>query len=116
MIKTNMSACFLAYYEVHGDIQGPNLVKNMPNMQILTTRILNIQIGASILCGDIFNDYLWSYMIETDMSACVLTFYRICDNLWDKKLVKIVAKIQVLSPLNPEYLICCLDISMVICD
>ena len=78
--------------------------------------ILNIQIGASIFCGEIFNDHLWSYMIETDMSACVLTFYRICDNLQDKKLVKIMAKIQVLSPLNPEYLIWCLDISMVICD
>ena len=35
-------------------------------------------------CGDIFNYYLWSYMIETDIPACVMTFrvYGLQDENW----------------------------------
>ena len=55
--------------------------KNMPNIPISTTRILNIQYGDSILCGDVFNDYLWSYMIESDMLACVFNCFCIYGDL-----------------------------------
>ena len=42
------------------------------------------------------------YMIETDMTACVLTCFRVYAYLQNKKLVKIMPNIQILSPLNPE--------------
>ena len=98
MTETDIQACILTCVRVHGDLQDLKLVKNKPIMPILAPSILNIQSGAAILSQDIFNDYLWSYMIETDMPACVLTFYRIQNNLQDKKLVKNMAKIQVLPP------------------
>ena len=103
---------FLTYYEVHGDIQGPHLVKKYPKYMLnLPTRILNIQFGASILCRDIFNDYLGSYMIETDMTVCILTCFRVNVDLQDKKSVKNMLKIQNLSSLNLEYLIWCFNIN-----
>ena len=40
-------------------------------------------------------------MIETDMPACVLTCFMVYCDLQDKKLVKNMPKIQILSP--PEF-------------
>ena len=41
-------------------------------------------------------------MIETDMAACVLTCVRIYGDLQDKKLVKNMQIIQILTPLETE--------------
>ena len=43
------------------------------------------------------------------MSACVLTCFRVYGDLQDKKLVKYMPKIKILSPLNPEFPIWCLS-------
>ena len=42
-------------------------------------------------------------MIETDMTACVLTCFRLYGYLQDKKLVKNMPKIQILPSLNSVY-------------
>ena len=90
----------------------------MPKMSILTTRILNNESGGSILCWEVFNDYLWSYMIESDMLACVLNCFRIYGDLQYKKLSKICHKYRFCPLLNQELqsgpLILCWDIFMTV--
>ena len=58
-----------------------------------------------------FNDYIWSYMIATDISACVLTCYRIFDNFQDKKLmieidILLVSSTKKLSKMCQIYRFC----------
>ena len=53
--------------------RAQNVVKNMPIIPILPPWIMIFQSGGLNIVQNIFNDYLWSYMIETDIPACVLT-------------------------------------------
>ena len=62
----------------------------------------DIQSRASILCWNIFNDYLWSYTIESDMLACVVACFCIYGNLQYKKFVKNVPNLQILPPPESE--------------
>ena len=59
-----------------------------------------IQSGASTLYTNICNDYLWPLMVETDMPVYVFTCFRVYGDLQDKKLVKNMPKIPILS--HPE--------------
>ena len=60
--------------------------------------ISNYQSGAWILCWDIFYDYLYSYMDETDIQACILTCVRVHGDLQDHKLVKNKPIMPILAP------------------
>ena len=53
---------------------------------------------ALILCWDISNDFLMSYMIETDVSVCVLIGLDVYIDFEDQKLVKNKQKIGDLAP------------------
>ena len=72
----------------------------------------DIQSRASILCWNIFNDYLWSYMIESDMLACVVACFCIYGDLQYKKIVKNMPKIHILSPLKQKSSIWFLNIML----
>ena len=65
----------------------------------------NHQSGTWILCWDIFYDYLYSYMDETDIQACILTCVRVHGDLQDQKLVKNKPIMPILAPwiLNIQY-------------
>ena len=97
---TDMRACILSYVRVAGDLQGPKCGEKYANYANFGSLNLEYSIWSLNIVQNIFNDYLWSYMIETDISACVLTCYRIFDNLQDKKLIKNMPKIQVLPSLE----------------
>ena len=105
MIKTDMSACVLTCFVFYGDLQGQKLIKKCQNVNF--DRI--IQSGSLTLYRDIFNDYLWSHIIKSDMPACVLTWIGVYGDLQGNKLVKKCQKCQFWS-LNPNYLIWCLNI------
>ena len=53
---------------------------------------------TTILCWDISNDFLMSYMIETDVSVCVLICLDLDVGFQDQKLVKNKQKIGDLAP------------------
>ena len=53
---------------------------------------------ALILCWDISNDFLMSYMIETDVPVCVLICVDVFVGFQDQKLVKNKQKIADLAP------------------
>ena len=53
---------------IHGDLQGQKWIKNAKNVN-LWPKIRTIQSSALTLFIDIFNGYLWSLMIETDITA-----------------------------------------------
>ena len=110
MIDTDVQACILSYVRIRVDLQGPKCGEKYANYTNFASLNPDFSIWSLNIVQNIFNDYLWSYMIETDISACVLFCYRIFDNLQDKKLIKNMPKIQVLPPLNPEYPICYLNI------
>ena len=94
MIETDMQAYVLTCYRFYGYVKEENLVKNIPKIQTLAP------LNPSL---DLFNDYLLSYMIETDMPAYVLTCFRFYGYVKEENLVKNIPKILTLSPLNPEY-------------
>ena len=72
MVETDKSADFLTCFGVCGNLnKGQILVKKYP---ILTP-------VASRLCKGIFNGYLWSYIIEKDISGCVLTYFEVDGDL-----------------------------------
>ena len=98
-----MRACILSCVRVHGDLQGLKCGEKYANYANFGSLNLEYSIWSLNIVQNIFNDYLWSYMIETDISACVLTCYRIYDDFQDKKLVKNMSKTLVLPPLNLEY-------------
>ena len=81
MMETDMPVCVLTCFGVYGGLQGQKLVKNKPKIADLAHQIPTIQSGASLLCWDIPNDYLWSYMMETDMPVCVLNCFRVYDDV-----------------------------------
>ena len=88
--------------------------KNWSKIANLALLIPKIQSGAFILCRHIPNDYLWSYMMETDMPVCVLTCFGVYGDVQGQKLVKNKPKIAAFAPksrksnLVPRY---CVDIS-----
>ena len=98
-----MQACILSCVRVHGDHQGLKCGEKYANYANFGSLNLEYSIWSLNIVQNIFNDYLWSYMIETDISACVLTCSRIYDDFQDKKSVKNMSKTQVLPPLNLEY-------------
>ena len=53
---------------------------------------------ALILCWDISNDFLMSYMIETDVQVCVLICLDIYVGFQDQQLAKNKQKIAELAP------------------
>ena len=91
---------------------GPKLDEKYAKYANFDSLNPDIQSWASILCWNIFNDYLWSYMIESDMLACVVACFCIYGNLEYKKIVKDMPKTQILSPLKPKSSIWCLNIML----
>ena len=83
IMETGMVVCVLTCF---GGVSRKNrLVKDKPKILILSPWITNINSGASMMCRYISNNYLWSYTIETDISAGCLGFY---GNLDGQNLVK----------------------------
>ena len=103
MIDTDIRACILSCVRVHGDLQDPKCGEKYANYANFGSLNPDFSIWSLNIVQNIFNDYLWSYMIGTDISACVLTGYRIYDDFQDKKSVKNMSKTLVLPPLNLEY-------------
>ena len=84
--------------------------KNKPKINNLALQIPKIQSGAFILCRHIPNDYLWSYMMETDIPVCIVTCFGIYGGFQGQKLVKINQNITDFAPRNPKNSIWCLNI------
>ena len=97
MIDTDMRECILSCVRVHVISRAQNVRKyaNYANFGSLNP---DFSIWSLNIVQNIFNDYLCSYMIETDISACVLTCYRLYDDFQDKKSVKNMSKTLVLNP------------------
>ena len=74
-----------------------------------TCQIWIIQSGALTLYTDIFNYYLWSHRIESDMPARVLTWIGVYGDLQGHELVNKCQKWRFWS-LNSNYSIWCLNI------
>ena len=91
MIKTNMSACVEICFRL-------TVTSSAINTDFAPT---SLQFCASILCQDIFNYYLLSYMMKTVILACRLTCLDIYGDLEGKKLVKNKSKLSILN--TPEF-------------
>ena len=90
----------MTYCELDSDLQSQKLVKICKNAPE-SPWIQNIQSGASVLYQDIFNDYVWSYIIGTDMPECFLTCFRVMVVSRATNWSKICQKCQ-LCPLNSD--------------
>ena len=58
----------------------------------------NHQSGSWILCWDIFNDHLCSYMIDTDMRECILSCVRVHVISRAQNVVKNMRIMPILAP------------------
>ena len=67
---------------------GPKLDEKYAKYANFDSLNPDIQSWASILCWNIFNDYVWSYMIESDMLACIVACFCIYGDLQYKKCQK----------------------------
>ena len=81
---------------------GPKLDEKYAKYANFDSLNPDIQSWASILCWNIFNDYLWSYMIESDMLKCAVTCFCIYGDLQYKKIIKNVPNIQIFPPPDSE--------------
>ena len=106
-----MPVCILSCVRVHDDLQGPKCGEKYANYASFGSLDLEYSIWSLNIVQNIFNDYLWSYMIETDISAFVLTCYSIFDNFQDKKLmieidILLVSSTKKLSKMCQIYRFC----------
>ena len=98
MVETDMPVYVLTCFRVYSDLQDKKLVKNMPKIQILSPWNRNHQSGSWILCWDIFNDHLCSYMIDTDMRECILSCVRVHVISRVQNVVKNMRIMSILAP------------------
>ena len=91
-----MRACILSCVRIHGNLQGPNCGEKYAKYANFGSKNPDFSIWSLTIVQNIFNDYLWSYMIETDIPACVLTCFRVYGDLQDEKFVKNMSKVQIL--------------------
>ena len=70
MMLTDILVCVLTLFEVYGGLKGQKLVENKPKLAHVPPKFRKRNFGACILCLDIINEYISSYMIETDIEAC----------------------------------------------
>ena len=98
MIETDVPVCVLICLDVNVGFQDQILVKIRKKWPIWPPKFQKSILGALILCWDIANDSLRSYMIETDLPVCVLIFLDVYVGFQDQKLVKNKQKIADLAP------------------
>ena len=92
MIETDVTVCVLTFLDVYIGFEDQKLVKNKQKIADFATKILNFNCVALILCWDISNDFIMSYMIETDVSVCVLIGLDVYVGFQDQILVKVSKK------------------------
>ena len=88
-----MSTCVLICLGVYADLLFHNWSKLCQKCRFRR----NIESGTSILYQEIFYYYLWSYVIEINMSACGLPSLQVYGDLQREKLVKDMPKMPILS-------------------
>ena len=80
---------------------GPKLDEKYAKYANFDSLNPDFQSWAPILCWNIFNDYLWSYMIESDMLACVVACFCIYGDLQYKNVSEMCQIYRFCSLLNP---------------
>ena len=98
MMETDVPVCVLICLDVYVSFQDPKLVKNKQKITDFTPKSWKFNCVALILCWDISNDFLMSYMIETDVPVCVLICLDVFVGSEDQRLVKNKQKISDLVP------------------
>ena len=93
-----MRACILSCVRVHGDLQGLKCGEKYANYANFGSLNLEYSIWSLNIVQNIFNDYLWSYMIESDMLACIVVCFCIYGDLEYKKFVKNMKKYRFCPP------------------
>ena len=78
---------------------GPKLDEKYAKYANFDSLNPDIQSWASILCWNTFNDFLWSYMIESDMLKCAVTCFCIYGDLQYKKNYSKMCQIYRFFPL-----------------
>ena len=95
----DMSPYDLNWLEVYGDLQGKKLVKNMPQMPILSPPESRISNMIPQICAKTSSITIYGHIvIKTDMPACVLTCFRVYGGLQDQRFVKNKPKIADFAP------------------
>ena len=73
MIETDVPVCVLIGLDVYVGFQDQRLVKNkQKTADSVPLKSWKFNTVALILCWDTSNDFLMSYMVETDVPVCVL--------------------------------------------
>ena len=99
MMENDEPVSVLIYLDVYYGRQDRKLVKDKQKIaDSVPLKSWKFNSVALILCWDISNDFLMSYMIETDVPVCVLICLDVYVGFQDQKLVKNKQKIADLAP------------------
>ena len=91
MIETDVPVCVLICLDVYLGLQKQKLVTNkqkIANFAPSPQKILEIPFCCLNFLPNISNDFLMSYMIETDVAVCVLICLDVYVSSEDQGLVK----------------------------
>ena len=93
MMETDEPVSVLICLEAYYGRQDRKLAKDKQKIaDFVPLKSWKFNSVALILCWDISNDFLMSYMIETDVPVCVLTCLDVYVGFEDQNVVKISKK------------------------
>ena len=88
MMEPDLPVCVLICYDVYLGLQKQKLVTNKQKIANFAPKILKIPFCCLNFLPNISNDFLMSYMIETDVAVCVLICLDVYVSSEDQGLVK----------------------------